>query len=82
MWTHAKSVEIIERADGKAKVYILARHDGLYEYRGEAEIVGDEREGIYWSPTEMSGLYASAEEARQGAFDEVPWLRQMARRTE
>jgi hypothetical protein len=25
MWTHAKSIEIIERADGKARVYILAR---------------------------------------------------------
>jgi hypothetical protein len=51
MWTHAKSIKVIDRADGKAKVYILARHDGFYEYRGEAEIQGDEYEGDYWSPT-------------------------------
>jgi hypothetical protein len=79
MWTHAKSIKVIDRADGKAKVYILARHDGLYEYRGEAEIQGDEYEGVYWSPTEMSGLFASAPEAESAAFDDVPWLRQQNR---
>ena len=76
MWTHAKSIKVIDRADGKAKVHILARHDGLYEYRGEAEIQGDEYEGVYWSPTERSGLFASAHEAERAAFDDVPWLRQ------
>ena len=76
MWTHAKSIKVIDRADGKAKVHILARHDGFYEYRGEAEIQGDEYEGVYWSPTERSGLFASAHEAERAAFDDVPWLRQ------
>jgi len=80
MWTHAKSIKMIERADGKARVYILERNDGLYEYGGEAEIVGNEYEGIYWSPTEQSGLYASAEEAERAAFEDVPWLRQNAAR--
>jgi hypothetical protein len=50
MWTHAKSIKVIDRADGKAKLYILARQDGFYEYRVEAEIQGDEYEGCYWSP--------------------------------
>jgi hypothetical protein len=81
MWTHAKSIKTIERADGKARVYILERNDGLYEYRGEVELVGNEYESIYWSPAERSGLYASAEEATRGAFDDVPWLRQNARRS-
>jgi hypothetical protein len=76
MWTHGKSIKVIDRADGKAKVHILARHDGFYEYRGEAEIQGDEYEGVYWSPTERSGLFASAHEAERAAFDDVPWLRQ------
>jgi hypothetical protein len=76
MWTHAKSIKVIDRADNKAKVYILARNDGLYEYRGEAEIQGGEYEGVYWSTTEMSGLFASAREAEQAAFDDVVWLRQ------
>jgi hypothetical protein len=78
-WTHAKSIKVIDRADGKAKVYILARRDGFYEYRGEAEIRGDEYEGVYWSPTEISGIFASAHEAEQAAFDDVPWLRQEIR---
>lgn len=82
MWTHAKSIKVIDRADGKAKLYILARQDGFYEYRGEAEIQGDEYEGCYWSPTEMSGLFASAQEAERAAFDEVPWLRQQFRKEE
>ena len=79
MWTHAKGIKVIDRADGKAKVYILARHDGFYEYRGEAEIQGDEYEGVYWPPTERSGLFASAEQAERAAFDDVPWLRQQSR---
>ncbi len=78
-WTHAKTIKVIERADGKAKVYVLARHDGFYEYRGEAEVLGDEYDGIYWSPTEMSGLFASAGEAEQAAYNDVPWLRQQRR---
>jgi hypothetical protein len=79
MWTHAKSIKVIDRADGKAKVCVLARHDGFYEYRAEAEIQGDEYEGVYWSPTEISGLFASAREAEQAAFDDIPWLRQQIR---
>jgi hypothetical protein len=72
-------MKVIERTDGKAKVYILARHDGLYEYRGETEIQANEHEGVYWSPTEMSGLFASADEDEQAAFDNVPCLRQRIR---
>lgn len=79
MWTHAKCSKVIDRADGKAKVYILARHDGFYEYRGEAEVQGVEHEGVYWSPTEISGLFASAQEAERAAFGDVPWLRQLNR---
>ena len=70
MWTHAKLIKTLERPDGKARVHILARHDGLYEFRGEAEIQGDQYEGVYWSPTEMSCLFASAQQAERAAFDE------------
>ena len=79
MWTHAENIKVIKRTDGKAKVYILARHDGLYEYRGETEVRGDQYEGIYWSPTEASGLFATAREAERAAFDDIPWLRQQHR---
>lgn len=77
--SHAKKIKTIERIDGKARLHIFARNDGLYEYRGEAEIIGDKYEGIYWGDTEMSGLYASAEEAERDAYDEVPWLRCLSR---
>ena len=79
MWTHAKSIKVIDRADGKAKVNFLARHDGLYEYRAEAEIQGDEYEAVYWSTTDISGLFASAREVEQAAFDDIAWLRQQIR---
>lgn len=76
---HAKNIKTIERADGKARLHIFARNDGLFEYRGEAEIMGDEYEGIYWDHTEFSGLYATAEDAERDAFNEVPWLRYLSR---
>lgn len=75
MWTHAKTIKRFNRADGRARLYILARNDGLYEYRAEEEVVGDEREGIYWAPTAMSGLYATAEEVERGAIADVLWAR-------
>jgi hypothetical protein len=76
-WTHAHSIKVIERADGKAKVYILERNDGLYEYRGFAEFNEDGE--TYWGPAEMSGLHDSAEHAELDAFHEVPWLRRFTR---
>jgi hypothetical protein len=51
MWTHAKGIKTIERGEGKARVHILERDDGLYEYRGEAEIQGNELSGLEdWMP--------------------------------
>lgn len=76
-WTHAHSIKVIERPNGKAKVYILERDDGLYEYRGYAEF--DEDGYVYWGPAEMSGLHDTAESAERDAFSEVPWLRQISR---
>jgi hypothetical protein len=74
-WTHAHSIKVFERPDGKAKIYILKRDDGLYEYRGEAEFNEDGE--IYWAPKEHSGLHETAEHAEHTAFNEVPWLRSM-----
>jgi hypothetical protein len=42
----------------------------------------DEDVGVYWVPGEHSGLYESAVQAERGAFDDVPWLRRLSRRTE
>jgi hypothetical protein len=40
-WIHACTVTAIERAAKKAKVYVLKRIDGLYEYRACAEFNED-----------------------------------------
>jgi hypothetical protein len=81
MWTRAKRIKVIYRADKKAKVYIIERNDGLYEYTAEAETHDDEYENGYWSITDVSGLFASAAEAEQAAYDDVVWLRQQNRTT-
>jgi hypothetical protein len=79
-WTHAQSIKVITRADGKAEIHILKRDDGLYEYRGFAEINDDG--DVYWAETAMSGLHDSAEHAERDAIDEVHWLRQLSRMNE
>jgi hypothetical protein len=35
------------------------------------------RDPAYWSPTEKSGLYETAEQAEQDACNGVHWLRQL-----
>jgi hypothetical protein len=78
-WVHAEEIRKLQRPDGKAEVYILKRDDGLYEYVGSVEC---EEDGyVYWGPVEHSGLFASAEEAERNALDEIPWLRQLARKS-
>ncbi|MDR3465198.1 MAG: hypothetical protein P4M07_04560 [Xanthobacteraceae bacterium] len=72
-YAHAKIRKVFESSDRKARVNVLERQDGLFEFRAYVERY---EEGAYWSPTEISGLYESAEEAERGALNEVPWLRQ------
>jgi hypothetical protein len=64
---------VIERADGKARLFILERDDGCYRFEGEC--VERDRGELYWTPCGISGLYESAELAEQAARQEVPWLR-------
>jgi hypothetical protein len=45
-WTHARAIKEFQRPDGNAKIYILERNDGLYEYRGFAELNKDG--DVYW----------------------------------
>jgi hypothetical protein len=73
----AKEIRIktIERPDGKARVYILARDDALFRYEGEAEM---ELDGYtYWGKSAGSGLFETAEDAEENAYDEVDWLKRM-----
>jgi hypothetical protein len=72
-YAHAKIIKVLEACDGKARVNILERKDGLYEFRAYVERYEEypnEREP-YWSPTAYSGLYAVLEDAERDALNEV-----------
>ena len=71
-YIHAETVREVLSPDRKAKVDILARDDGLYEFREYVERIEGEP---YWSPVERSGLYPTREEVERAALDAIPWLR-------
>jgi hypothetical protein len=71
-----RRIKAIERADGRARLFILERDDGCYRFEGE--IVEHDLGEPYWTPCHTSGLYESAELAEQAARQEVPWLRQQS----
>jgi hypothetical protein len=68
-----RRIKTIQRSDGKARLFILARDDGLFRFEGESE---QEEDGdVFWALSEASGLYESAERAEHEARRTVPWLR-------
>jgi hypothetical protein len=73
----AKEVRIktIAAPDGKARLFIIGRDDGLFRYEGERE----EREDgyVFWSPCDVSGLYETPEAAEADARNEVQWLKRL-----
>jgi hypothetical protein len=68
-----RRIKTIERSDGKARLFILARDDGLFRFEGESE-QGEDGD-VFWALSESSGLYESAEGAEHEARRTVPWLR-------
>jgi hypothetical protein len=69
------TLKTIERPDGKAKVHIFARDDGLFRYEAEAE---QESDGYaYWGLAASSGLFETAEDAETNAYNEVDWLKSL-----
>ena len=78
---NARSVKVFERPDGKARVEIYARNDGLYDFEIWEERVVEAEEFpyspgyTYWAPTNESGLYETFEEAEGAAISETPWLK-------
>jgi hypothetical protein len=69
-----KRVKTIEREDGKARVCIMVRDDGLYRFYWEFEDE-DPPYGSFWTAQDFSGLYGTLEEAEREARLTVPWLR-------
>jgi hypothetical protein len=71
-YIHAKIVSVFDTSDGKARVDLLERNDGFFEFRAYAEHYesGGPYEGQpYWLPTVNSGLYASVEDAKRDALE-------------
>jgi len=72
-WVAAHCIKTFERADGKARLFILERDDGFYMFQGESE---QEDDGYtFWAPSDCSGLYDSAKTAEREAVGLVPWLK-------
>jgi hypothetical protein len=70
-YIHAKVISKFEGSDGKTRVDLLERNDGLFEFRAYVERYLEEPHlgEPYWSPTVSSGLYASVEDAQRDALE-------------
>jgi hypothetical protein len=74
---HAEIVSQFVSPDGKAKVDLLKRHDGFYEFveYGQRILMSGPDEGEpYWPVGERSGLYETREEAERDALAAAKWL--------
>jgi hypothetical protein len=80
-------IETIERPDGRKRVYIVQRADGIYSFRiqepedasylGPGTFVwpdGFLQEAGWWPPGPYLGFYDSAETAKWEALCKVEWL--------
>ncbi len=67
------SVKQIARPDGKARIEIFGRLDGLFFFE-EYTLVKDDY-GDYFYPSHVSGLYSNEDEALKEAHVIIPWLR-------
>jgi hypothetical protein len=75
-----KVLKEVVSADGKSKLAIYGRPDGLVSFEETAERWEEGSETTfesfsYWVPTHVSGLYRSAEAAERDAISMTPWLR-------
>ena len=72
-WVAASCIKSFEREDGKARLFMLAREDGLYMFDGQEAI--EENGETVWVPSSLrSGLFETAEMAKAEAMQAVPWL--------
>jgi hypothetical protein len=62
----------IEKLDGKARLFIIKRDDGLFSFLSETET---EEDGYtFWQPY-TSGFYETPEAAEADARNEISWLK-------
>lgn len=93
MSDHQDAIQSVRSADGSKRWHLLRRHDGLYLYEEETlkeEIYWVDEDGgerdvaamSYWTPTHISGLFETIDQARADASGSLPWLRNIAIRSE
>jgi len=72
-YIHAKVTKVLDSSDRKTRVNVLARNDGLFEFRAYVERYeeGPFAGEPYWSPTVHSGLYETIEDAERDALNVV-----------
>jgi hypothetical protein len=73
-YVDGKVFKQITSSDGERCLDIVARNDGLFQFRAY-DRQEDEYLGTYWSPSHQSGLYDRADLAEAAALREIPWLR-------
>ncbi len=74
--------DVLETAtslDGTKRWHLLRRSDGLFAYDEDTFFSEDLSEfggGLeeYWTPTHFSGLFDTADAARNDALGQLPWL--------
>lgn len=77
LWFNAATVKFYERADGKARLFIQRRDDGLFQFQEEHEHIerGGPHDGeVYWVPVQTSGFYDNLDSAENEAAASVTWL--------
>lgn len=74
------SVKVFEETDGKTRLYIFKRDDGLHWFGVEAERDYEFEGNIFthWLPIYGSGLYENLEAAEKDALAIFPWIRERA----
>jgi hypothetical protein len=70
---NGRIIKTFRSTDGRALLHILKRADGLYSFEGKTETEIDGFVG--WIPSDISGLYGTADEADRDARATVVWLR-------
>ena len=71
--SHWTEVKRMSNLDGNRRMVILSEPGGLFRFEEESYVTEDGY--TFWSCTNMSGLYDSAEAAERDARMELPWLR-------
>ncbi len=68
-------IQQLESRDGRFRVSIFKRPEGLFQFEGEELIEEDEFPGSYWLPRYVSGLHETQAAAEREARVVLPWLK-------